>query len=317
MRKITIGTRGSRLALAQTESVADSLRALYPDSEFEIIIIKTKGDKILDAPLSRIGDKGLFTREIEEEMLKGKIDMAVHSMKDMPTELPLGLRIGATTIRINPSDVLISKNGIKISDLSSVNTIATSSLRRRAQLQAVSPGIGITDIRGNINTRIRKMQENPGIDGIILAHAGLARLDMTEMITEILDTDIFIPAVGQASLAVETRDDDPFIDSVLAPLHHAETGIEVSCEREFLSSLEGGCQVPIAGYARIQDTRITLTGMVASLDGRTVFRDSISMAVGDHAGMGRELAGRLLGMGADRVLDEIYGRTDTNTEHRS
>jgi hydroxymethylbilane synthase len=285
------------------------LRRSHPGHDFELVTIKTTGDKILDAPLSKIGDKGLFTKEIEKELLDGNIQIAVHSMKDMPTTLPAGLTIGAVTERLNPRDVFISRDGKGLGSLGPGATVATSSLRRRSQLLAAHPGMHIADIRGNVHSRLKKMLDDPRISGIILAHAGLARLNMLDIVTEVIPEDIIIPAVGQASLAIQIRDDDPVARELVASLDHRESRLAVECERIFLAGLGGGCQVPIAGFAVVEGDAITLRGMAGSLDGRTQYRGALSGPAGSHAAIARELAAKLLSDGAKIILEEIYGRT--------
>jgi hydroxymethylbilane synthase len=309
MKKIRIGTRGSKLALVQSEQVRDILQKHFPDYNFELVVIKTTGDKILDAPLSKIGDKGLFTREIEKELLDGAIDLAVHSMKDMPTALPPDLTIGAVTTRLNPMDLFISGSGKMLRDLKPGDTIATGSLRRKAQLLAFMPGLNIIDMRGNVQSRIKKMRDDPEINGIILASAGIVRLGLQDIITEIVPEDIILPAVGQASLAVEIRENDRAIETIVAHLDDRDSRTAITCERTFLSELGGGCQVPIAGLARISGNTITLSGMVADLDGRKVFRGTASGPVSDYNQIGRSLARELLDTGAKNILEQIYGRS--------
>jgi len=309
MKTIRIGTRGSRLALVQSEQVRDILHNTFPGVAFELIVIKTTGDKILDAPLSKIGDKGLFTKEIESALLDGSVDIAVHSMKDMPTELPQGLTIGAVTARVTPLDLFISRNGKRLRDLKQGDTIATGSLRRKAQLRAFMPGLNIIDMRGNVQSRIRKMRENPDIDGIVLACAGIIRLGLQDIQSEIVPEDIIIPAAGQASLAVEIREHDHAIETIVAYLDDRDSRIAIACERTFLSELGGGCQVPIAALARISGDALTLTGMVADLEGRKVFRGSGSGPASDYIEIGRNLARKLLDNGAKKILEQIYGRS--------
>lgn len=294
--------------MVQSEQVRDLLLRCHPDYHFELVPIKTTGDRILDAPLSKIGDKGLFTKEIEKELLDGSIDLAVHSMKDMPTSLPEGLTIGAVTKRLDPHDVFISRDGKKLGDLAASDTIATSSLRRRAQLLAFKPGLNIVDIRGNVQSRLKKMNDNPAITGIILAYAGLARLDMLDLITEIIPEDIIISAVGQAALAIEIRGKDRRAEEIVAPLNDADSNQAIACERVFLSHLGGGCQVPIAGMAKISGSRIVLRGMVAGLDGREVYHGTLDGDVSEYEAIGRDLAHKLLDDGAKKILEQIYDR---------
>ncbi|MBP7735928.1 MAG: hydroxymethylbilane synthase [Spirochaetes bacterium] len=308
MATIRIGTRGSKLALVQSDHVRDVLTRSHPEHDFELVTIKTTGDKILDAPLSKIGDKGLFTKEIEKELIDGAIDLAVHSMKDMPTALPEGLRIGAVTKRLDPCDVFISRDGKKLRDLGDSDTVATGSLRRKAQLLAFNPGLHIVDIRGNVQSRLKKMRENPALSGIILAHAGLARLNMTDIISETIPEDMIISAVGQAALAIEIRSGDRRAEEIITSLNDPESEMAIGCERAFLSALGGGCQVPIAGLARLAGNELVLRGMVASLDGREIYQGTLSGSASDHDEIGRSLARKLLDEGARKILEQIYGR---------
>lgn len=297
------------LALAQAGSVRDILRSSNPDIDFDIVPIKTTGDKILDAPLAKIGDKGLFTKEIENELLSGSIDIAVHSMKDMPTMLPDGLAIGAITERLDPRDVFVSKDGSALAALPAGAAVATGSLRRRAQLRAFRPDLTIVEIRGNVQSRLKKMRESPEIDGIILACAGITRLQMSDAVTEIISEEIIIPAVGQASLAIEIRSGDSDIEALVLALDHRESRIAVSCERAYLAELGGGCQVPIGGYATVSGDAVSISGMVASLDGKTVYRNAVSGPVSENETIGKICATKLLDNGAKSILDEIYGRS--------
>ena len=306
---IKIGTRGSKLALIQADSVKTSLEKIYPQIDFNIVKIKTTGDKILDSPLSRIGDKGLFTKEIEDALLKGDIDMAVHSMKDIPTVLPPGLIISAVTKRLDPRDVLVSKKKLNLDQIAPGGTIATSSLRRKAQLKSQYPQINYIDIRGNLQTRLSKMNESPDIDALVLARAGLTRLEMEAIIDQIIPEDVLLPAVGQAALAVESRESDSRINTMLEKLNDPVTSTEIHCERAFLGELGGGCQVPVGALARIDKDGLKITGLVASLDGRVIYRDSIEGGITEPEKIGRNLAKRLLSMGASVILDEIYNNS--------
>jgi hydroxymethylbilane synthase len=306
MKKIRIGTRGSKLALAQSEQVRERLQRRYPGFRIELVPIKTTGDKILDAPLSKIGDKGLFTKEIDKELLAGTIDCAVHSMKDVPTELPRGLTIGAVTERLNPCDAFVSKHGKKLQDLRPGDTVATGSLRRKSQLLAYKPGLAIVDMRGNVLSRLKKMRDDPVIAGVILACAGIERLGMTDIAAETILETIIIPAVGQASLAVEIRENDLETAAFVAPLDHYESKIAVSCERAFLAELGGGCQVPIAGLARVSGNTMHFAAMIASLDGKQVIRGTLSDSAENYTALGRNLARKLLDEGGQKILDVIY-----------
>jgi hydroxymethylbilane synthase len=308
MTTFRIGTRGSKLAMVQSGQVRDILLRSHPQHAFELVPIKTTGDRILDAPLSKIGDKGLFTKEIEKELLDGSIDMAVHSMKDMPTGLPEGLAMGAVTKRLDPRDVFISRDGKKLFELNTSDTIATSSLRRKAQLLAWKPGLNIIDIRGNVQSRLKKMHDNPSITGIILAYAGMARLNVLDLVTEIIPEDIIISAVGQASLAIEIRQNDRRVDEIVTVLNDPDSERSIACERIFLHELGGGCQVPIAGMAAISGDIITLKGMVADLDGSTAYHGTLSGPAAEYERIGKDLARTLLGDGAKKILEQIYGR---------
>lgn len=305
MEKILIGTRGSKLALWQTEFVRRKLSSVFPDVEFEIKIIKTKGDKILDSPLSKIGDKGIFTREIEIELLNGSIDIAVHSLKDLPTKLPDGLTIGAVTEREDVRDVLISKNNLKLDELPENAVIATGSLRRRAQILHFRPDFQFVDLRGNIDTRFRKFDES-NWDAMILAFAGVSRMNYTDRISQVIPTDLILPAVGQGAIAVEAREDRHEILQMLEKINHKETELATKAERALLRRLEGGCQIPIGAFAYISNGKIKLSAMVSNLDGTFMVRDSIEGdANGDVEKIGFELAERLLEQGGAKILEEI------------
>ncbi len=304
MKSIILGSRGSKLALWQANYVASQLTRVVPDLDVEVKVIKTKGDKILDVALSRIGDKGLFTKEIEKELLDGSIDMAIHSMKDLPSQMAPGLCIGAVLKRENPGDVLISRQGYKFSDLPEGAIIGTSSLRRISQIRALRPDIVLVDIRGNIETRIRKMYEQE-LDGIVLAYAGVKRLGLEEKISDILPYNIMLPAVGQGAIAIEVRQGDTSNLELARSINHEPTNWATRTERSFLKVLEGGCQVPIGCYAEVSGENITVEGLVASLDGRRVFRESIQGKCQEADLIGRQLARDLLQKGAASVLAEI------------
>ena len=299
--KIIIGSRGSELALWQAKFVRKSLSALFPEKLFEIKIIKTTGDKILDTALSKIGDKGLFTRQIENELLDGKIDFAVHSLKDLQTVQPAGLKIGAVTKREIPNDVLISKQFASIDELPENALVATGSLRRRCQLLARRKDLQIMEIRGNVPSRIGKFFDSDAA-GLILAFAGVHRLGLDAHISQIIPLDQMIPAVGQGALAIEIRAEDAEMQTVIKKMNDEETSVCVSAERSFLRTLEGGCQVPIAGFARLDGGKITLEGLVGSLDGQTIIRDSLA---GNRAeDLGVKLAETLIERGANELLEK-------------
>ena len=308
MKKLKLGTRGSNLALWQAFYVAELLKA-KSNLEVEIVVIKTKGDKILDVALSKIGDKGLFTKEIENQLLDYEIDIAVHSLKDLPSVITEGLTIGAVLNRENPNDVLIAKDGLTIDELPSGAKIGTSSLRRIAQLKAYRPDIITVDIRGNIETRIRKMQKE-GLDGIILAYSGVKRLNLDHLISEVIDNGVLLPAVGQGAIAIEIRKNDSQIEEVMALINDEETYLTTKAERAFLRTLEGGCQVPIAAYAYIRENKLNISGLVASLDGKVVYKSSLVGNENVAEQLGVDLAKELIDLGALDILHKIKGLGD-------
>jgi hydroxymethylbilane synthase len=301
LRKVKIGTRGSKLALWQTELVLTKLKASAPETVFEQVVIKTKGDKILDVALSRIGDKGLFTKEIENEIRNGRIDLAVHSMKDLPTVLPSGLIIGAVLARDNPNDILLTRDGSRLKDMKPGSMVGTSSLRRRAQLLSQRPDLEVMELRGNVDSRIRRLIKGD-FEGMILARAGVARLGYEDMISEDLS---FLPAVGQGAIGIETRAGDSEILDLIGRLDDANTRHEVEAERAFLFTLEGGCQIPVAALAAVNKDTLVIEGLVSDLDGTRVYRDTMTGPVLQAEALGRQLAERLLARGAGEVLDEI------------
>jgi hydroxymethylbilane synthase len=304
MKHLKLGSRGSKLALWQADYVASQLSRVVPDLNVEIKVIKTKGDKILDVALSRIGDKGLFTREIEKELLDGSVDMAIHSMKDLPSQLAPGLCIAAVLERENPADVLISRQGYRFYDLPEGAIIGTSSLRRISQIRALRPDIILVDMRGNVETRIKKMYEQE-LDGIVLAYAGVKRLGFEDKISDFLPHDIILPAVGQGAIAIEVRQGDSANLELAGSINHEPTDWATRTERSFLRVLEGGCQVPIGCYAEVRGENITVEGLIASLDGCRVFRGSIQGSCQDADVIGQQLAHDLLQKGAADVLAEI------------
>jgi len=303
---IVIGSRGSKLAMTQTEWVRDQIRSHRPDLEFHIKKISTSGDKITDVPLAKVGGKGLFTKEIENELLSGDVDLAVHSMKDLPTELPQGLRIGAAPKREDARDVLVSRNNMKFKDLPENAVIGTCSLRRRSQLLAVRPELQVADLRGNLDTRLRKIAEGK-FDAVVLAAAGINRLGRPEVIADYLELDVLIPAVGQGALCIEIREKNPFVEKLLEPLRHRETELAVRAERALMRELEGGCQVPVGGHARIEDGALALYGVVGSLYGDRIIRAQDAGDPQQPEELGRHVANKLLMMGAKEILDEIRG----------
>ena len=301
---IVIGSRGSQLALWQANWVKSELERLHSNADIDIRIIATSGDKIQDVPLSKIGGKGLFVKEIEEALLANEIDLAVHSMKDVPIDLPTELGISVITKRENPLDALISKNGEKLADLPQGATIGTSSLRRSSQLLKYRDDFKIHPLRGNVDTRLRKVEEGK-YDAILLASAGLNRLGWANRITEEISHDILLPAMGQGALGIETRLDDTKIYDFISTLNHEQTHYAVSAERSLVGRLDGGCQVPIGAYARVEKGLITLKGLVASLDGEIIYKLENVGPVDDAINIGQELGAQLLKMGANEILEKL------------
>lgn len=301
---VRIGTRGSKLALWQANWVAATLKTFSPSFKSKLVIIKTRGDKILDVPLAQIGGKALFIKEIEESLLDNRIDIAVHSMKDMPGEIPDGLCIGAVPAREITKDVLISKNGQRLSELAPGSKVGTGSLRRSALLRYARPDIQVLPIRGNLDTRLKKL-ETENLDAIVLAAAGIKRLGWEARITEYLDEAIMLPAVGQGALCIEIRKDDRAVESQVANLDDPQTKMAVIGERAFLNRLHGSCQVPIAALGKVENSRFTIDGLVADIDGKTVIRDSLSGSASESEIIGSALAERLLSMGADSILAKL------------
>jgi len=303
-REIVIGTRDSALAVWQTNWVREQLERLWPDDTFSVVSLKTKGDKILDVALAKIGDKGLFTRELDQAMLDMEIDLAVHSMKDVPTKVPEGLIIGAVCERENPGDVILSPHGYTLAKLPLGAKVGTSSLRRRAQLMHHRPDLVIEDLRGNVNTRLMKM-ERDGFDAIILAAAGVIRMGWQEKITEYMDYALSLPAVGQGSIGIQCREGDEEVLRMVKALENPAARDAIVAERSFLRKLEGGCQIPIGALGRIDGDLLTLEGLVASLDGGEMLRDQVSGPRGDAEQLGEALAEKLIGRGANRILAAI------------
>lgn len=302
-KEIVIGTRDSALAMWQANWVQEALRNAHPDLNFRVLGMKTKGDKILDVALAKIGDKGLFTKELEVALLNGEIDMAVHSMKDLPTSLPAGLTIGAICEREYPEDVLISKNGATLANLKKGAKIGTSSLRRRSQLLRYRPDFQLVDLRGNLTTRLRKLQETD-LDAVVLAYAGIKRLGYENLITQLIPPDICLPSVGQGSVGIEVRTGDDFIGKIIAPLDHGPSRLAIEAERALMKRLEGGCQVPIGALGKVDNNQLFLEGIVADLQGQSAVRHAISGSVQDAKQLGLHLAEMLLEMGADKILDQ-------------
>ncbi|MGA9363214.1 MAG: hydroxymethylbilane synthase [Bacteroidota bacterium] len=312
--KVVIGSRGSELALWQSNWLKASLQEQLPDLHIEILVIKTKGDRILDSSLSKIGAKGVFTREIDEALLDRRIDISVHSLKDLPTEIPEGLTLGAIMERDDVHDVFIShpeKTHKSLEELPLGARIATGSPRRKCQLLHYRPDLEIVDIRGNVPTRLQKLAASSW-DGVVLAKAGLARLNMTDRITETIPTDIILPAVGQGAIAVEVRARDRPIMSLVATVNHEPSAIAARAERILLECLEGGCQVPIGAYARTMDGVFMMDALIGSLDGKRVIRSTIHGDPSQAETLAKTLARTLLKSGGDRILKDI--RTEVPSE---
>lgn len=301
---LIIGTRQSLLALWQSNYIAGLLRRQYPECQVTLKKIVTKGDRILDVPLAQIGGKGLFTKAIETELLDGTVDLAVHSLKDMPTVLPEGLCLTAITTRANVGDAFVSNKYASFSQLPQGAVLGTSSLRRRAQLLAARPDLKIVDLRGNVDTRLRKLDEGQ-MDAIILAAAGLERLGHADRIREIIPSSVCLPAVGQGALAIECRSNDQQVREMLAFLNDLPTRQATDAERAFLGLIEGGCQVPIGVHAEVNDNQVAIEAVIASLDGSTVLRSNITGPAADAAELGRQLGRLMLADGGEQILADI------------
>lgn len=299
-RTFTIGTRGSRLARRQAEIVGRALADAHPTRRFQIGTLETTGDQHPDVPFRDLG-QGVFVKELEAALLRGQIDIAVHSLKDMTTHLVDGLMIGAVTSREDVRDAFVSRNGFPLNALSPDMTVGTGSIRRAAQIRAFRPDIEVVEIRGNVDTRLRKVADGE-VDGVVLAMAGLSRLGWLRRATEVLSTDIMLPAVGQGALAIEVRTDDTEVRQLVAAVDHSETHQATAAERSLLRRLGGGCSMPIAALGVVWDGSLYLDGLVAGISGREVLRDSVSGSPSDAESLGIELAERLLAQGAARLL---------------
>ncbi len=304
-RTLKIATRKSPLALWQANFVKDRLEALHPDLQVELLPMSTQGDKILDTPLAKVGGKGLFVKELETAMLEGRADIAVHSMKDVPVEFPDGLGLHTICEREDPRDAFVSNHFNQIDELPQGAVVGTSSLRRQCQLRAARPDLVIRDLRGNVNTRLAKLDAGD-YDAIILAAAGLKRLEMAHRIAAFIEPEQSLPANGQGAVGIECRLDDHELHALLAPLEHPETRIRVLTERAMNRALQGGCQVPIGAYALVQGEEVWLRGLVGSPDGSHVIRDEIRGPLAEGEALGHTLAQRLLAAGADVILAEVY-----------
>lgn len=305
-QKIVIGSRGSELALWQAHFVKREIEKKKKNVKVEINIIKTKGDKILDVALSKIGDKSLFTKELEVELLAKRVDLAVHSLKDLQTQIPAGLKLAAVTKRHNVEDVLIArKKGITIQSLPEFAVVATGSLRRRSQLLHLRPDLTVLDLRGNVPSRIQKFLESEW-DAIILARAGVERLNLKKHISSYIPTDEVLPAVGQGALGIEIYEENKLVEEIIQSIHHEDTYKAVLAERSLLRTLEGGCQVPIGAFAEVKSTGLYLDAMVGSLDGSITYRKKLRGSKNDPETLGNVLAKELLKAGAKEILKEVY-----------
>ncbi|MBH0081313.1 hydroxymethylbilane synthase [Pseudoalteromonas sp. NZS11] len=302
---VRIATRKSALALWQAEFVKAELERFHADVRVELVPMSTQGDIILDTPLAKIGGKGLFVKELEQAMLDGRADIAVHSMKDVPVEFPEGLKLYTICEREDPRDAFVSNNFANLNELPQGAIVGTSSLRRQCQIKALRPDLDIRDLRGNVNTRLGKLDDGQ-YDAIILAAAGLIRLKMSKRIADYIEPEVSLPANGQGAVGIECRIDDEVTKALLAPLEHTQTRIRVNAERSMNRYLEGGCQVPIGAYALVDGEQVHLRGLVGAVDGSEILRDEVTGHVNDAEELGIELAKKLLAQGADKILAEVY-----------
>ena len=302
---VRIATRKSALALWQAEFVKAQLEHFHADVRVELVPMSTQGDIILDTPLAKIGGKGLFVKELEQAMLDGRADIAVHSMKDVPVEFPEGLALHTICEREDPRDAFVSNNFANLSELPKGAVVGTSSLRRQCQIRALRPDLVIKDLRGNVNTRLAKLDDGQ-YDAIILAAAGLLRLKMDERIADYIEPEVSLPANGQGAVGIECRIDDEVTKALLAPLEHSQTRIRVNAERAMNRHLEGGCQVPIGAYALVDGEQVHLRGLVGAVDGSEILHDEVTGHINDAEAIGVQLAKKLLAQGADKILAEVY-----------
>jgi len=305
LKKIVIGSRGSDLALWQSKWVISQLEKIYPQTELKLQVIKTEGDKILDTALSKIGDKGLFTKALEDALIEGSIDIAVHSLKDVPTLLPNGLGIAAVSRREDPRDVFISLKHNSLDELPEGATIATGSLRRKCQLLNFRADFNIKDIRGNINTRIKKLEES-GWDAMILAFAGIKRLGLDKYIKQIIPEDIILPAVGQGVIALETRLEDTDVNKMAEPLNNSESMYQAAAERSLLKTVEGGCQVPVGVFTKISDEVLSIDAMIGSIDGTKVIKCKMEDNIRCAEELGKRAGLELLQRGGREILQKLH-----------
>lgn len=304
---LRIATRKSQLALWQANYVRNMLLHHHPDLKIELVTMTTQGDKILDTPLAKVGGKGLFVKELETGMLEGSADIAVHSMKDVPVELPEGLHLPVICEREDPRDAFVSNNFKALEELPKGARLGTSSLRRQSQIAALRPDLKIIDLRGNVNTRLQKLDDGD-YDAIILAAAGLKRLEFEDRITQFIGTDVCLPAIGQGAVGIECRSDDARVNNLIAPLNDNKTRIRVLAERSMNQRLQGGCQVPIAGYAEYEHGLIMLRGLVGQVDGKKIIRGDIAGPPENAEELGLVLAEDLLSRGAEKILQELYDK---------
>jgi hydroxymethylbilane synthase len=308
---LRIATRRSKLALWQAEHVAALLRAAHPDTPVELVPMSTQGDRVQDRALAEVGGKGLFVKELEVAMQDGRADIAVHSMKDVPSELPPGFCITAALPRANPRDAFLSLRFARFADLPQGARVGTSSPRRQSQLRSARPDLSLELLRGNVDTRLRRLEEG-SLDAILLACAGLERLGLGDRITEVLDLDLSVPAVGQGVIGIECREDDARARRLLTSLHHEESFVRLSAERAFAQTLDGSCHSPIAAHASLEGGTLTLRGFVGAPDGREVYRDSVRGATAEAVALGRELATRMQAAGAGALLDRLRAEAATS-----
>jgi hydroxymethylbilane synthase len=305
-QRIRIATRKSPLALWQAEHVRGLLEQAHPGLRVELVTMSTQGDKILDAPLAKIGGKGLFVKELEQSLLEGGADIAVHSMKDVPVELPGGLHLPVVLVREDPRDAFVSRRYERLDQLPQGARVGTSSLRRQAQLHALRPDLEILSLRGNVGTRLRKLDEGE-FDAIVLASAGLIRLGQAARITQRLETGLCLPAIGQGVIGIECRTGDERVHGLIAPLHDPATQICIAAERALNARLQGGCQVPIAGHAVLQGDGVSVHGLVGYPDGSRIIRGHVAGTAAEAAAAGTALAEDLLARGARTILNHVYG----------
>lgn len=305
MNTLKIATRQSPLALWQAEHIRERLESLHPGLKVELVTFVTQGDKILDTPLAKIGGKGLFVKELEAALLDGRADLAVHSMKDVPMQLPEGLELAVICEREDPFDAFVSNTYVKFEDLPRGAKLGTSSLRRKSQILKQRPDLDVIDLRGNVGTRLSKLDAGQ-YDAIILASAGLKRLGLHERIRHTLTAEVSLPAVGQGALGLECRSNDQNVLSLILPLMHADSNACVRAERAFNAYLEGGCQVPIAGFATLQGAELVLEGRVGSVDGSTLLVDQVRGSIDQAEVLGEELGKKLLAQGAGELLKALY-----------